>query len=58
MTTLIRNTTLSCSRRYRYEVLGLRGSGSGREKILKSISYRRRRAKQRKSSSQPTVIFH
>ncbi|XP_028808477.1 uncharacterized protein LOC114763047 [Neltuma alba] len=36
MTTLVRNGTLTFSRRYRYEPLG-----------LKSVSYRRRRAKQR-----------
>lgn len=45
---MIRNTTLSCSRSYRYEALSLHGSGSGRDKIFKSLSYRRRRAKQRK----------
>ncbi|QCD87803.1 uncharacterized protein LOC114168832 [Vigna unguiculata] len=44
MSTLVRNTTLTFSRRYRYEVLGLQG----KDKMLKSISYRRRRAKQRK----------
>ncbi|RDX65522.1 hypothetical protein CR513_55818, partial [Mucuna pruriens] len=43
MSTLVRNTTLSFSRRYRYEILGLQG----KDKMLKSISYRRRRAKQR-----------
>ncbi|XP_054813793.1 uncharacterized protein LOC129314383 [Prosopis cineraria] len=36
MTTLVRNGTMTFSRRYRYEPLG-----------LKSVSYRRRRAKQR-----------
>ncbi|KAK2379808.1 hypothetical protein QL285_067570 [Trifolium repens] len=44
MDTLVRNTTLTFSRRYKYEVLGLQG----KEKTLKSISYRKRRAKQRK----------
>ncbi|XP_027343328.1 NDR1/HIN1-like protein 6 [Abrus precatorius] len=50
MATLIRNTTLSRSRKYKYEPLTSPAfaSGSGREKFLKSISYRRRRAKQRK----------
>ncbi|KAL2328250.1 hypothetical protein Fmac_021677 [Flemingia macrophylla] len=43
-TTLVRNGTLTFSRRYRYEVLGLQG----KEKMVKSISYRRKRAKQRK----------
>ncbi|RDX74858.1 NDR1/HIN1-like protein 6, partial [Mucuna pruriens] len=46
MTTFVRNTTLSRSRRYKYEALGV--PNSGRDSILKSISYRRRRAKQRK----------
>ncbi|XP_014493480.1 uncharacterized protein LOC106755780 [Vigna radiata var. radiata] len=45
MSTLVRNTTLTFSRRYRYELLGLQGN---KDKMLKSISYRRRRAKQRK----------
>ncbi|KAK7342237.1 hypothetical protein VNO80_25182 [Phaseolus coccineus] len=44
MSTLVRNTTLTFSRKYRYELLGLQG----KDKMLKSISYRRRRAKQRK----------
>ncbi|KAK7257453.1 hypothetical protein RIF29_31451 [Crotalaria pallida] len=45
MSTLVRNTTISFSRRYkRYEPLGLHG----KENLIKSISYRRRRAKQRK----------
>ncbi|CAJ1978954.1 unnamed protein product [Sphenostylis stenocarpa] len=43
MSTLVRNTTLTFSRRRRYEILGLQG----KDKMLKSISYRRRRAKQR-----------
>ncbi|KAJ1377042.1 hypothetical protein SESBI_49297, partial [Sesbania bispinosa] len=43
MSTLVRNTTLSLSRRYRYELLSLQG----KDKMLKSVSYRRRRAKQR-----------
>lgn len=43
MTTLVRNPTLSFSRRHRYEPLGLHG----KDNLLKSISYRRRRAKQR-----------
>lgn len=43
MTTLVRNTTASISRRYRYELIGLQGKDK-----LKSISYRRKRAKQRK----------
>ena len=43
MEALARNSSLSFSRRYRYELMGLRG----KEKMLKSISYRRRRAKQR-----------
>ncbi|MED6108708.1 hypothetical protein PIB30_026683 [Stylosanthes scabra] len=41
MTTLVRNSTLSFSRKYRYESLG------GRDNLVKSVSYRRRRAKQR-----------
>ncbi|KAF1885371.1 hypothetical protein Lal_00029260 [Lupinus albus] len=44
MSTLVRNTTLAFSRRHRYEHLGLRD----KENLIKSISYRRRRAKQRK----------
>jgi len=44
MNTLVRNTTLTFSRRQGYELLGLQG----KEKTLKSVSYRRRRAKQRK----------
>ncbi|KAL9322483.1 hypothetical protein ACSQ67_010536 [Phaseolus vulgaris] len=47
MTTFVRTTTLSRSRRYRYEALGAEPT-IGRDHILKSISYRRRRAKQRK----------
>ncbi|KAK7263640.1 hypothetical protein RJT34_31234 [Clitoria ternatea] len=43
MSTLVHNTTLSFSRRYRYELLGLQP----KDKMLKSVSYRRRRAKQR-----------
>ena len=43
MSTLVRNSTLSFSRKYRYESLG----PLGKDKMLKSISYRRRRAKQR-----------
>ncbi|KAG5033277.1 hypothetical protein JHK85_017259 [Glycine max] len=43
MSTLVRNTTLTFSRRNRYELLGLQG----KDKMVKSISYRRRRAKQR-----------
>ncbi|XP_027348494.1 uncharacterized protein LOC113860067 [Abrus precatorius] len=43
MSTLVRNTTLTFSRRSRYELLGLQT----KDKMLKSISYRRRRAKQR-----------
>ncbi|KAL1325158.1 hypothetical protein HN51_035247 [Arachis hypogaea] len=44
MSTLVRNSTLSFSRKYRYESLG---QLLGRDKMVKSISYRRRRAKQR-----------
>ncbi|XP_020235505.1 uncharacterized protein LOC109815255 [Cajanus cajan] len=44
MSTLVRNGTITLSRRYRYEVLGLQG----KDKMVKSISYRRKRAKQRK----------
>ncbi|KAG4972016.1 hypothetical protein JHK85_038437 [Glycine max] len=47
MATFLRSSTLSRSRRYKYETLGGVPS-SGRDHILKSISYRRRRAKQRK----------
>ncbi|KAG4967694.1 hypothetical protein JHK87_033345 [Glycine soja] len=43
MSTLVRNATLTFSRRNRYELLGLQG----KDKMVKSISYRRRRAKQR-----------
>ncbi|KAK7404974.1 hypothetical protein VNO78_06069 [Psophocarpus tetragonolobus] len=43
MSTLVRNSSLTFSRRYRYQLLGLQG----KDKMLKSISYRRRRAKQR-----------
>ncbi|MED6211779.1 hypothetical protein PIB30_076816 [Stylosanthes scabra] len=41
MSSLVRNSTLSFSRKYRYESLG------GRDNLVKSVSYRRRRAKQR-----------
>ncbi|RYR68849.1 hypothetical protein Ahy_A03g015328 isoform A [Arachis hypogaea] len=44
MSTLVGNSTLSFSRKYRYESLG---QLLGRDKMVKSISYRRRRAKQR-----------
>ncbi|CAK8575616.1 unnamed protein product [Lathyrus sativus] len=44
MNALIRNTTLTFSRRHKYELVSLQG----KETTLKSISYRRRRAKQRK----------
>ncbi|CAJ1956546.1 unnamed protein product [Sphenostylis stenocarpa] len=47
MTTFVRSTALSRSRRYRYEALGAVPT-TGRDHILKSVSYRRRRAKQRK----------
>ncbi|KAK7312785.1 hypothetical protein VNO77_36919 [Canavalia gladiata] len=43
MNTLVRDTNPSVRRRYRYEFLGLQG----KDKMLKSISYRRKRAKQR-----------
>ncbi|KAL5056545.1 hypothetical protein RYX36_037227 [Vicia faba] len=44
MNTLVRNGTLTFSRRHRYELVSLQR----KETCLKSISYRRRRAKQRK----------
>lgn len=47
MTTFVRSSTLSRSRRYRYGAVGAEPT-IARDHILKSISYRRRRAKQRK----------
>ncbi|CAL5211944.1 unnamed protein product [Lathyrus oleraceus] len=44
MNTLVRNATLTFSRRHRYELVSLQG----KETTLKSISYRRIKAKQRK----------
>ncbi|KAI4333986.1 hypothetical protein L6164_018730 [Bauhinia variegata] len=44
MNRLVRNATLSFSRRYRYETLG----HHGKETVVKSTSYRRRRAQQRR----------